>query len=166
MLHAHDIRDFLASAVGTAELVTSLAVVEELERGDLQAKEDCLALIATLPVVAIDEAILEIVQAYIRYRVMPATCPDPSCAGRGESRREDASPPFRQASPPTRIPPTTSDLATNEPARCQRARAAEKVGGGAVTRRHLRSRRPPTADRRPLPRRFRRSSFVSGNHRP
>ncbi len=53
-------------------MVTSLAVVEELERGEFPAKEDCLTLIATLPVVAIDEAILEIVQAYIHHRVMPA----------------------------------------------------------------------------------------------
>lgn len=65
-------RAWWASAAGTTELVTSLAVVEELERGEFQAKEDCLTLIATLPVVAIDEAILEIVQAYIRHRVMPA----------------------------------------------------------------------------------------------
>lgn len=65
-------RAWWASAASTSELVTSLAVVEELERGEFQAKEDCLGLIATLPVVAIDAAILEIVEAYIRHRVMPA----------------------------------------------------------------------------------------------
>ena len=65
-------RTWWARAEGTTELVTSLAVVEELERGEFAAKDDCLGLIATLPVVAIDAAILEIVQAYIRHRVMPA----------------------------------------------------------------------------------------------
>jgi hypothetical protein len=65
-------RAWWASAAGKTELVTSLAVVEELERGDFQARADCLALIAPLPVVAIDAAALEIVQAYIHHRVMPA----------------------------------------------------------------------------------------------
>src|SRR5205823_1831091 len=60
----------LASA--NVELVTSLAVVEELERGDFQARDDCLALIANLPILAIEQAILEIVQAYIQHRVMPS----------------------------------------------------------------------------------------------
>ncbi|MGK4001761.1 type II toxin-antitoxin system VapC family toxin [Sorangium sp. So ce1036] len=56
----------------TTEMVTSLAVVEELERGDFAAREDCLTLIAALPVLAIEPPILEIVEAYIRHRVMPA----------------------------------------------------------------------------------------------
>lgn len=58
-----------------AELVTSLAVVEELERGDFPARDDCLALIANLPVLAVETPVLEIVQAYIHHRVMPR---DPS----------------------------------------------------------------------------------------
>jgi hypothetical protein len=54
------------------ELVTSLAVVEELGRGDFAAREDCLALIAHLPILAVEPPILEIVQSYIDRRVMPA----------------------------------------------------------------------------------------------
>jgi predicted nucleic acid-binding protein len=54
-----------------AELVTSLAVVDELERGDFAARADCLGLVAKLRVLAIEAPILEIVQTYIRHRVMP-----------------------------------------------------------------------------------------------
>ena len=53
------------------ELVTSLAVVDELERGDFAGRADCLGLVAKLRVLAIEAPILEIVQGYIRHRVMP-----------------------------------------------------------------------------------------------
>jgi hypothetical protein len=49
-----------------------VAVIDELERGDFAARTNCVALVSSLPVLAIDNAILEIVQAYIRHRVMPA----------------------------------------------------------------------------------------------
>jgi hypothetical protein len=55
-----------------ADLVTSLAVIDERERGDFDARSDCLGLIAGLPVLAIEAPIIEIVQAYIRHRVMHA----------------------------------------------------------------------------------------------
>jgi hypothetical protein len=54
------------------DLVTSLAVIDELERGDFDARSDCRGLISGLPVLAIEAPIIEIVQAYIRRRVMPA----------------------------------------------------------------------------------------------
>jgi predicted nucleic acid-binding protein len=60
-----------AASAGT-DLVTSVAVIDELERGDFAARTDCVALVSSLPVLAIENAILEIVQAYIRHRVMPA----------------------------------------------------------------------------------------------
>lgn len=56
---------------GQAELVTSLAVIDELEQGDFTARADCLRLVAGLPILAIETPILEIVQAYIRHHVMP-----------------------------------------------------------------------------------------------
>jgi hypothetical protein len=65
-------RTWWAEVSGTHELVTSPAVIEELRRGDFPSRDDCLALIATLPVLAIEFAVLEIVQAYIDRRVMPA----------------------------------------------------------------------------------------------
>jgi hypothetical protein len=36
------------------DLVTGLAVVDELERGDFAARADCLGLVARLPVLAIE----------------------------------------------------------------------------------------------------------------
>jgi predicted nucleic acid-binding protein len=65
-------RDWWATASTANELVTSLAVVEELERGEFAAKESCLELVAKLPLLAIEPPILEVVEAYIRHRVMPA----------------------------------------------------------------------------------------------
>jgi hypothetical protein len=65
-------RDWWARATaGGTELVTSLAVIDELERGDFAARPDCLAMVSQLAVLAIETPILEIVQAYIRHKVMP-----------------------------------------------------------------------------------------------
>ena len=66
-------REWWSRATGAnTDLVTSVAVIDELQRGDFAARPDCLGLVASLPVVAIETPILEIVQAYIRHRVMPA----------------------------------------------------------------------------------------------
>lgn len=54
------------------ELVTSLAVIDELERGTFPARSECLKMIGALPLLAIEPPILEIVEAYVRQRVMPA----------------------------------------------------------------------------------------------
>ena len=53
------------------ELVTSVAVVEELARGRFPAREDCLRLVEPLPLVPIESAITEIVETYIARKVMP-----------------------------------------------------------------------------------------------
>jgi predicted nucleic acid-binding protein len=58
-------------AAGRYELVTSVAVVEELSRGDFAAREECLRLIEHLPLVAVEPAVAEIVQAYVAHQVMP-----------------------------------------------------------------------------------------------
>ena len=70
-----------ATTVGT-ELVTSVAVIDELERGDFAARADCLGLIGGLPVLAIEAPIIEVVQAYIRHRVMPLTQRGSRCTSR------------------------------------------------------------------------------------
>lgn len=58
-------------AVSDCELVTSAPVVDELERGDFPKREECLRLIAPLALLAVEPAVLEIVQTYIARRVMP-----------------------------------------------------------------------------------------------
>jgi len=58
-------------AGGHYELVTSLAVLDELSRGDLPARGNCLQLLEALPLVAIEPAIGEIVETYVTRGVMP-----------------------------------------------------------------------------------------------
>ena len=60
-----------ASASDRYEIVTSVAVVEELSRGDFPAREDCLRLIERLPLVPVEPAVTEIVRTYIARQVMP-----------------------------------------------------------------------------------------------
>ena len=52
-------------------LVTSAAVLDELDRGDYPTKNDALELVSMLPLVAVEEAVADVVQAYIRHKVMP-----------------------------------------------------------------------------------------------
>ena len=64
-------RWFDAAKNGSDELVTSLAVVAELEAGDFPGKTDALTLISKLPLVDLNEAVAEAADAYIVHRVMP-----------------------------------------------------------------------------------------------
>jgi hypothetical protein len=54
------------------ELVTSPAVIDELERGEYPSRRDCLEMMLGLPLLAIEPPIIEIVETYITRRVMPA----------------------------------------------------------------------------------------------
>lgn len=56
-------------------LVTSVAVLDELNRGNFPNQDKAIELINDLPLVSIEYEIQEIVQAYIQHTVMPA---DPS----------------------------------------------------------------------------------------
>lgn len=52
------------------EVVTSEAVLDELEQGDYPNKADALAFIEPIPLLSIVPEIGEIIDAYIRYKVM------------------------------------------------------------------------------------------------
>lgn len=65
-------RSWWKSATRKYELLTSPAVVEELRNGDHPSRSDCLELVGSLPLLAVEPAILDIVDTYIRRRVMPA----------------------------------------------------------------------------------------------
>lgn len=54
------------------DLVTSLAVLDELRGGAAERSAERLMLVRHLPILRIEPAIAEIVHAYIRQRVMPA----------------------------------------------------------------------------------------------
>lgn len=64
-------RQWWERAITECELVTSVPVVDEIERGDFPSRDECLRLIAQLPLLAVEPAVLEIVQTYITRRVMP-----------------------------------------------------------------------------------------------
>jgi predicted nucleic acid-binding protein len=54
------------------ELATSAAVLDELSHGEYPMKEDVLKLMEKIPVLAIDEAIADIVDTYLQHKLMPA----------------------------------------------------------------------------------------------
>ena len=53
------------------ELVTSPAVLAELEDGEFPDQERVSALLLDVPVIPIEDAVLEIVEAYVAHKVMP-----------------------------------------------------------------------------------------------
>jgi len=53
-------------------LVTSSAVLEELERGHLAHRARALAMAQTVPLLQIEVAVAEVADAYMRHKVMPA----------------------------------------------------------------------------------------------
>jgi hypothetical protein len=64
-------RDWWDSHRGAYDVVTSDAVVDELEAGDYPFRNDALALVSGLPLVPFETAIGDIVEAYINHGVMP-----------------------------------------------------------------------------------------------
>jgi predicted nucleic acid-binding protein len=64
-------RQWWMEAPALYELVTSPAVLDELEQGPPRRRRRWLALIGKLPVLAIEPAVEEIVQAYVKHHVMP-----------------------------------------------------------------------------------------------
>ena len=65
-------REWWNVAKGRYDLVTSPAVVDELERGDYQSRKECLKLIERLPLLAIEPPVMDIVETYIARHLMPA----------------------------------------------------------------------------------------------
>jgi predicted nucleic acid-binding protein len=65
-------RQWWSAAATRYELVTSPAVLDELGSGPSGRSGAWLALVAELPVLAVSLAIIEIVQAYIQHKLMPA----------------------------------------------------------------------------------------------
>lgn len=65
-------QEWWENAADKYELVTSVAVLDELNRGNFPIKDDAIELLKELPLLPIEEAITDIVQAYIQHQVMPA----------------------------------------------------------------------------------------------
>ena len=66
-------RRWWAEAAAHHELVTSVAVLDELGDGPLERHPAWLALVRDLPLLNIDAAVAEIVASYIRHQLMPAS---------------------------------------------------------------------------------------------
>ncbi len=64
-------RQWWDNASDDYSLVTSVAVLDELNRGDYPNKEKAVELIDDLPLLPVEDAIAEIVAAYIQHKVMP-----------------------------------------------------------------------------------------------
>jgi hypothetical protein len=65
-------RRWWSGALARYSLVTSEAVIEELEEGIPEHAGERLALVANLPLLRFEPAIAEIVETYVRHKVMPA----------------------------------------------------------------------------------------------
>jgi predicted nucleic acid-binding protein len=65
-------REWLNNQREHYQLVTSIAVIEELERGDYPNKEKILNLVADIPLLSINTEIHDIVETYIKRKLMPA----------------------------------------------------------------------------------------------
>ena len=55
----------------TYEIVTSPAVLAELEDGDYPHREEALSLLSDVLVIPIENEVLEIIEAYVAHKVMP-----------------------------------------------------------------------------------------------
>ena len=64
-------REWWDSHSNNFELVTSEAVLDELNSGDYPNKMKILSLIDNLSLLSVEEAIFDIVETYINHRVMP-----------------------------------------------------------------------------------------------
>lgn len=64
-------RKWWSTAADRYDLVTSVAVLTELERGRFSARKDCLRLLQNLQLLAADPPVAEIVEAYVAHYVMP-----------------------------------------------------------------------------------------------
>ena len=64
-------RDWWDNISSKYELVTSEAVIDELEKGEFPKKEEALAMLRVLPLLEINNAIADIVEAYINHQLMP-----------------------------------------------------------------------------------------------
>ena len=56
----------------TGRIVTSVAVLNELQRGVFPSRDDAIQLVDPLDLLEINGAVLEIVEAYIAHQLMPA----------------------------------------------------------------------------------------------
>ena len=65
-------REWWRIAADRYNLVTSPAVIDELERGDYPSRRECLGLVEQLALLEITPAVMDVVDTYVVRHVMPA----------------------------------------------------------------------------------------------
>ena len=64
-------RQWWLNARAQYTILSSAAVLDELQSGDYPKKELCIALLDEVPLVPVEEEIIHIVQVYIKHKLMP-----------------------------------------------------------------------------------------------
>ena len=59
-------------AVTSDRFVSSVAVLDELRRGDFPGRDDCLAMLEMIEMLELDDPVFEIVEAYLANKLMPS----------------------------------------------------------------------------------------------
>lgn len=59
-------------AVTSDRIVSSVAVLDELRRGDFPGRDECLAMLDTIEMLELDDPVFEIVEAYLANKLMPS----------------------------------------------------------------------------------------------
>jgi predicted nucleic acid-binding protein len=65
-------RRWLDSAMSSNRIVSSVAVLDELRRGDFPGRDDALAMLESIEMLELADAVYEIVEAYLAQKLMPA----------------------------------------------------------------------------------------------
>jgi predicted nucleic acid-binding protein len=59
-------------AVTSDRIVSSVAVLDELRRGEFPSRDECLAMLDAIEMLELDDPIFEIVEAYLANKLMPS----------------------------------------------------------------------------------------------
>lgn len=59
-------------AIVSDRIVSSVAVLDELRRGDFPCRNDCLAMLDTIEMLELNDPVFEIVEAYLANKLMPS----------------------------------------------------------------------------------------------
>ncbi len=65
-------RRWLDSAMSSNRIVSSVAVIDELRRGDFPGSVEALAMLDRIEMLSLEDAVYEIVEAYLAHKLMPA----------------------------------------------------------------------------------------------
>ncbi len=65
-------RRWFDSAITSDRIVSSVAVLDELRRGDFPGRGDAVSMLDNVEMLELEDPVFEIVEAYLAYKLMPA----------------------------------------------------------------------------------------------